>query len=195
VACSRSPHIDYWQYGLLEPGQFIHTAERSGAIIDIGMFVLRRACADPVAWQRARPGCLVAVHVNVPARELNEDRFIAQVRQSLVDIGMPAAQLILELTETVVLNSPAAIARLRSLSALGIGIAIDDIGTGYSSLTTLRSLPVGIVKLDTRFAAGAAEDSADRTVIKSVVEMSHHLNLKTIAEGVERSEQRCGRGH
>jgi EAL domain-containing protein (putative c-di-GMP-specific phosphodiesterase class I) len=107
----------------------------------------------------------------------------------LTEFQMPANQLILELTETVVLNSPAAIHRLKTLAARGVKIAIDDFGTGYSPLSTLRSLPVNVVKLDSTFTAGALTNPVDRTVINAIVQMSTQLGIQTIAEGVERPEQ------
>jgi len=192
LRCTGVEALVRWQHpehGLLLPADFIETAERTGAILDIGAFVLRRACADASAWQDAHPGTPLAVNVNVSARELDHDNFIDTVTTCLTDARMPANQLILELTETVVLNSRAAIDRLKTLAARGVKIAIDDFGTGYSPLTTLRSLPVNVVKLDTTFIAGALTNPVDRTVINAIVQMSTQLGIQTIAEGVERPEQ------
>lgn len=192
LRCTGVEALVRWQHpehGLLLPRDFIETAERTGAILDIGAFVLRRACADASAWLVAHPGTPLDVNVNVSARELDHDNFIDTVMTCLTDARMPANQLILELTETVVLNSPAAIDRLKTLAARGVKIAIDDFGTGYSPLTTLRSLPVNVVKLDTTFIAGALTNPVDRTVINAIVQMSTQLGIQTIAEGVERPEQ------
>lgn len=192
LRCTGVEALVRWQHperGLLQPGDFIETAERTGAIIGIGAFVVRQACTDAVMWQNAHPDTPLTVHVNVSARELETDQYIDTVMECLADVGMPAAQLVLELTETVVLDSPAAIGRLKTLAAHGVGIAIDDFGTGYSSLTTLRSLPVNVVKLDTSFVAGALTNPVDRTVIDAIVHMSTQLGIHTVAEGVERLEQ------
>jgi diguanylate cyclase (GGDEF)-like protein len=192
LRCTGVEALVRWQHpehGLLLPEDFIETAERTGAILDIGAFVLRRACADASAWLVAHPGTPLAVNVNVSARELDHDHFIDTVMTCLTEFQMPANQLILELTETVVLNSPAAIHRLKTLAARGVKIAIDDFGTGYSPLTTLRSLPVNVVKLDSTFTAGALTSPIDRTVINAIVQMSTQLGIQTIAEGVERPEQ------
>jgi diguanylate cyclase (GGDEF)-like protein len=192
LRCTGVEALVRWQHpehGLLLPEDFIETAERTGAILDIGAFVLRRACADASAWQDAHPGTPLAVNVNVSARELDHDNFIDIVTTCLTEFQMPASQLILELSETVVLNSPAAIDRLTTLAARGVRIAIDDFGTGYSPLTTLRSLPVDVVKLDSTFIAGALTNPVDRTVINAIVQMSTQLGIQTIAEGVERPEE------
>jgi len=181
-----------WQHpqrGLLYPDSFIETAERSGAIGVIGAYVLRRTCADAAAWREAHPGSPLAVHVNVSALQLDDDRFIDNVEQCLADFTLPPDQLVLEVTETVVISSPVAIERLNTLAAHGVRIAIDDFGTGYSALTTLRSLPAQIVKIDKSFVAGSMESPMDRAVIEAVVKMAAQMGMHTVAEGVERIEQ------
>ncbi len=192
LACTAVEALVRWQHpvqGLLQPQDFIEAAERTGAIVDIGAFALRQACADVARWQEQYPSSPLSVHVNVSARQLDHDQFVQTVVESLSVWQLPPATLVLELTETVLLNSPAAIERVKVLATYGVEIAIDDFGTGYSSLTTLRSLPVNIVKLDTSFIAGAVASSADRTVLEAIVQMSTQLGLRTVAEGVERPEQ------
>ena len=192
LRCTAVEALVRWHHperGLLQPGDFIEIAERTGAIIDIGAFVLRRACADAATWRDAYSGSPLALHINVSARQLDQDHFIDTVTRCLTDFRIPATQLVLELTETVVLDSPAAIDRLKRLATLGVKIAIDDFGTGYSSLTTLRSLPVDVIKLDKTFVAGALASPVDRTVITAIVRMSTQLGMRTIAEGVERPDQ------
>lgn len=194
LRCTAVEALVRWQHpdrGLLEPDAFIEIAERTGAIVDIGAFVLGRACADAVAWHRLHPAASLAMHVNVSARQLDDCMFIDTVFHSLAESALPASHLVLELTETVVLKSPKAIQRLKAVAARGIKIGIDDFGTGYSSLTTLRSLPVDVIKLDHTFIAGALGNPVDRAVIKAVVEMSSQLGLQAIAEGVERPEQQA----
>ena len=131
----------------------------------------------------------MTVHVNISARELESDHFVDSVLWCLADSGLPAKRLVLELTETVVLESIAAVERLRTLVTHGIQIAIDDFGTGYSSLATLRSLPITVVKLDASFVAGALSNSVDHTVVEAIVQMTAKLGISTIAEGVERLDQ------
>lgn len=191
--CTAVEALVRWQHptrGMLQPADFVDLAEQTGAIIEIGSFVLRRACADAVTWRVAHPSVPLAVHVNVSAVQLDDERFIDTVNECIADHAMPAKQLVLEITESTVLNSPEAIGRLQTLARSGVTIALDDFGTGYSSLTTLRSLPVGIVKIDQSFVIGAATNAADQAVIEAIVQMAHRLGLRTIAEGVESPEQR-----
>jgi diguanylate cyclase (GGDEF)-like protein len=192
LRCIAVEALVRWQHperGLLQPSTFIETAERTGAIIDIGAVVMRTACLEAARWLRNYPDGPQAVHVNVSPRQLDNDQFVTTVTSCLAESGLPPDLLVLELTETVVLNSTAAIGRLKTISSLGVKIAIDDFGTGYSCLSTLRSLPVNVIKLDRTFVAEAATNPADRTVIEAIVQMSEQLGLQTIAEGVERREQ------
>jgi diguanylate cyclase (GGDEF)-like protein len=190
--CTAVEALVRWNHptqGLLYPGSFIEAAERIGAIRDIGAYVLRRACADTAAWSSAYPGSALAVHVNISALQLDDAGFIDSVSACLEEFSLPPEQLVLEITETIVISSPVAIERLNILAALGVAIAIDDFGTGYSALTTLRSLPAQIVKIDKSFVAGCTEHAQDRAVIEAVVKMAAQMGMRTIAEGVERPEQ------
>lgn len=192
LRCTGVEALVRWQHperGLLLPEEFIPAAERTGAIVDIGALVLHRACADAALWQSAHRGAPLTMHVNVSAKELETDDFVDSVIACLRDAGIPAQQLVLELTETAVLDSVAAIGRLQELSGHGIAIAIDGFGTGYSALTTLRSLPVSVIKLDTSFTAGALTNRVDRSVIAATVQLGTELGIHTIAEGVEHVDQ------
>jgi diguanylate cyclase (GGDEF)-like protein len=192
--CTAVEALVRWQHperGLLDPGHFIAAAERTGAIRDIGMFVLRQACADAADWRGSRPGADLAVHVNVSALQLDDDAFCDEVLRCLEEFSMPADELVLEITETVVISSPAAIDTLNTLAAHGVVVAIDDFGTGYSALTTLRSLPVSIVKIDASFVAGSTVNPRDRAVTEAVVQMASRMGMRTIAEGVERPDQQA----
>ena len=190
--CTAVEALVRWRHperGLLYPDSFIETAERIGAIGDIGAFVLRRACADAAAWRDGHPNLSLAVHVNVSALQLDDEGFIDSVTRCLSDFTLAPDQLVLEVTETMVISSPVAIDRLNILAAHGVTIAIDDFGTGYSALTTLRSLPAQIVKIDKSFVAGCTENAQDRAVIEAVVKMAAQMGMRTIAEGVEHLEQ------
>jgi diguanylate cyclase (GGDEF)-like protein len=178
-----------WQHptrGLLGPAEFIPLAERTGAIVDIGAHVLRRACAEAADWEG--PAGLLAVHVNVSAAQLTEPRFADVVRACLEDFGL-AGRLVLEITESTVLDSPAIERAVERLSALGAAIAIDDFGTGYSALSTLRTLPLDIVKIDRSFLAGHPDRTADGAVVEAIIELAGRLGLRVVVEGVERSDQ------
>jgi EAL domain-containing protein (putative c-di-GMP-specific phosphodiesterase class I) len=190
--CIAAEALVRWQHperGLLYPDAFIDYAEKTGAIHDIGAFVLRRACADAAAWRDAYPGSPLAVHVNVSALQLDDDRFFDTVTWCLSHFALPPDLLVLEITETQVISSTAAIDQVNALAAHGVTIAIDDFGTGYSALTTLRSLPVQIVKIDKSFIAGSTVNAEDRAVTEAVVQMAAQMGMQTIAEGVERLDQ------
>ena len=192
MRCTAVEALVRWQHperGLLYPGDFIEVAERIGAIDGIGAHVLRRACADAADWRDAHPFSPLAIHVNLSALQLDDNAFVGTVIQCLDDFALPPDQLVLEITETVVISSPAAIDRLGILAAHGVTIAIDDFGTGYSALTTLRTLPVQIVKIDKSFVAGSTMNPEDRAVIEAIVKMATQMGMRTIAEGVERLDQ------
>ena len=174
---------------MLYPDRFIDAAERTGAIHDIGAYVLQRACADLADWRDHHPGAQLAVHVNVSALQLDDERFFDTVVRCLNEFALPPDALVLEVTETVVISSTAAIDQLNALATHGVTIAIDDFGTGYSALTTLRSLPVQIVKIDKSFVAGSTINPEDRAVTEAVVKMATQMGMRTIAEGVERLDQ------
>jgi len=192
--CTAVEALVRWRHperGLLYPDSFIETAERIGAIEPIGTYVLRQACADAAAWSDANPGAPIAVHVNISPLQLDNDAFTDIVTSALSEFVLPPAQLVLEVTESVLISSPVAIDRLNTLAARGVTIAIDDFGTGYSALTTLRSLPASIVKIDKSFVAGSTNNTQDRAVIEAVVKMATQMGMQTIAEGVERLDQRA----
>src|SRR4051812_5133653 len=166
--------------GLLAPAEFLDVAEHTGIGIAIGEQVLRAACADAAGW----PG--IALHVNVSPLQLAHPHFVTVVREVMEEHALAPKQLIIEITESTVLDAPAVQGTLDVLAGLGVGIAVDDFGTGYSALTTLRTLPVDVVKIDKSFVAGAATEDADQAVIEAIAQMAHRLGLQTVAEGVGR---------
>ena len=192
LRCMAVEVLVRWQHpqrGLLYPADFIGVAERTGAIRSIGAHVLRRACADAATWRDAHPSAPLAIHVNISAQQLDDEHLIDSVLDCLRNFNMPAQQLVLEFTAAVAGSSPAAIRQLNALAAHGIVIAIDDFGTGYKALTTLRSLPVQIVKIDKSFVVGSTENAEDLAVTEAVITMAKRMGLQTIAEGVETLNQ------
>jgi diguanylate cyclase (GGDEF)-like protein len=175
--------------GLLLPDAFVATAERTGAIRGMGTHVLRLACADVAALDAVSAEPL-AMHVNLSAAQLTDPDFLPGVRACLADHDLAPHRLVFEITESVVLDTPAVRDGLDELTDdIGVTLAIDDFGTGYSALTTLRTLPLDLVKIDRSFVAGCPTNTADRTVVEAVVHMARQLGLSTVAEGVERPEQ------
>jgi diguanylate cyclase (GGDEF)-like protein len=173
--------------GLLPPGDFLELAEHTGVVLPIGEQVLRRACADAAGWRDGDEA--LVLNVNASPSQLAHPDFVSVVRGCLADSGLPPQRLVVEITESTVLDSPAVHATLDVLAGLGVGIAVDDFGTGYSALTTLRTLPIDIVKIDKSFVAGAATQLADQAVLQAIAQMADRLGLQTVAEGVESEAQ------
>lgn len=175
--------------GPVSPAEFIPVAEEAGLIAEIGEWVLRQACAQSAAWRDAgyEP---VRLSVNLSARQLAKDKLAATVLDCLRESDMSPDQLILEITETAVMQEDdSSVATLWALSDAGISLSLDDFGTGYSSLSYLRRLPVSSIKIDRSFVAGITIDSEAETFTAAVIAMAHTLGLEVVAEGVETLEQ------
>ena len=174
------------------PAEFIPLAERSDLILDLGEWVLRRACAEARSWNRGSRSHWAAlkVSVNVSGRQLKEPGFSELVERVLSDTGLDPRNLELELTETVMIDSlndsPAVVA---GLARMGIGIAIDDFGTGYSSISYLTKLKASVIKLDRSFIIDVGRKRLDAALVTGVIGLAHGLGLTVIAEGVEEKPQ------
>jgi diguanylate cyclase (GGDEF)-like protein/PAS domain S-box-containing protein len=181
-----------WQHpqrGLVAPGEFIPIAEDSGLIGAIDAWVLQQACRQMMLWKgQAQAPQFVAV--NVSSRLFSRGGLDLLVAGVLAETGLDPVYLELEVTESAVMDNPdAALALLDRLRALGVRLAIDDFGTGYSSLARLKRLPVHKLKLDMSFVRGLPDDSDDAAITRAVVALGHSLDLKVLAEGIERPEQ------
>ena len=177
--------------GLLGPGVFIPLAEETGLIVPIGRWVLQHACRSAADWIASQPGAPPFVMaVNVSARQLEYGGLTEDVARALADSGLPPERLVLEITEsTLVDDSDVIIARLHDLKALGVGIAIDDFGTGYASLSYLRKLPVDILKIDKTFVDDALGATEGAKFLRAILNLGQTLRLRTIAEGIEEDGQ------
>jgi len=176
-----------WQHplrGLLAPAEFIDVAEASDLIVALGTWVLRESCVTAARWCARFGPDAPRISVNVSARQLHDPGFVDLVRQTLLDTALPASQLRLEVTESMLADALAPEV-LGQLQELGTSVAIDDFGTGYSSLSYLDRLPVDIVKIDRSFLepVGAADDRAP--VVEATIAMANSLGLGVVAEGVE----------
>jgi diguanylate cyclase (GGDEF)-like protein/PAS domain S-box-containing protein len=177
-------------YGLISPEQFIPLSEDSGLIVPIGLWVLKTACAQLVAWQDQALTRDLTLAVNVSARQFRQRDFVDQVHQVLQESGAKASQLKLELTESVVLeNVEDTIVKMRALKVLGVSFSMDDFGTGYSSLQYLKRLPLDQIKIDQSFVRDIATDPNDAAIVQTIIAMTGALGLNVIAEGVETEEQ------
>ncbi len=176
--------------GRVPPGLFIPIAEETGLIVPIGRWVLRRACREAKRWTDER-GLPVRISVNLSGRQLQEPGIVDEVRQALADSGLPADQLVLEITESMLMhNTELSMARLNALKALGISLAIDDFGTGYSSLSYLQRYPVDILKIDKAFVDVIDKGGEGPVLASAIVALGETLRMMTVAEGIETEAQR-----
>ena len=178
------------QRGMISPGVFIPLAEQTGQIIEVGRWVLRRACED--GMQRWREGCqVVPAAVNISTLQFRRRNFVEEVRAILAETGLPGHLLELEVTEGVLMeNAQETIELMKQLRELGVTVSIDDFGTGYSSLRYLRDLPASKVKLDISFIRDILTNPDNMAIVQGIITMAHHMQLKVVAEGVETEAQR-----
>jgi diguanylate cyclase (GGDEF)-like protein len=168
--------------------EFIQVAEKTGIIHELTDWILNTAATTAAAW-RARGWHQASVAVNVSPPQFFERDFVAHVMRTLEVTGLPASALELEITETVFQTGQGTIDSLRQLRALGVSIALDDFGIGYSSLTSLEQLPITHVKLDQLLVAGVDTNARSAAIVRSIVTLCHGLGLQVVAEGVERAAQ------
>jgi EAL domain-containing protein (putative c-di-GMP-specific phosphodiesterase class I) len=188
VACEALLRWDHPERGELLPAAFLRIAEDDGLIVPIGAWVLEESCRQLAAW-RAQ-GRELWVSVNVSARQLAQVDFVAVVERALRETGVPPHLICLEVTETAVLRRPeTARSALVALRRLGVRVALDDFGLGYSSLTHLKALPVDVVKVDRSFVADLVRSPEDRAVVEAVLTLAQRMGLTVIAEGVETAAQ------
>jgi diguanylate cyclase (GGDEF)-like protein len=176
--------------GLRSPDGFIGLAEESGLIVEIGELVLREACHQAARWARVDDTRPLTVTVNLSARQLADPAIVDVVASALADADLDAKRLVLEITETVLMQDrEAAAATLWELKGLGVRIAIDDFGTGYSSLAYLRRFPIDMLKIAREFVDGLGRDEHDDVITRAIVELAGTLGLLTVAEGIETHDQ------
>lgn len=180
--------------GLLAPAEFVEVAEETHLIIPIGRWVLDEACRQLAVWNaaRAEDDAELTMAVNVSNRQLSHDPdLVAEVAKAIARHGVPARQICLEVTETAVHEaSPATRSTLSALYDAGVRIALDDYGTGYSSLGHLRDIPVSTLKIDRVFVDGLDRNRGDDAIVVAVVTLAHALGMDVVAEGVESERQR-----
>jgi len=180
-----------WQHptlGELPPAEFIQLAEASGLIVPIGRWALRRACAD-IARLSARDGRDYEVAVNVSAHQLQDPEFVEHVQEALDASELAPSRLVLEITESVLIDAGDAGLRLAQLKERGVKIALDDFGTGYGSLAYLQRLPVDIVKIDRSFTATIDTHESAEALLRAIIGLASALDMRLVAEGIERPSQ------
>ena len=176
---------DHPARGRVMPDIIIPSAERTGTIVSIGEWVLRQACLDLTQWTKEQSG-IDSVSVNVSAHQVMDPSFARIVADVLRDTGVNPSAVCLEVTESLFLaDSDRAGIVMRELKDLGVRLFLDDFGTGYSSLSYLRLFPVDAVKIDRSFIGNLVHDGTTKAIVRSVIDLSHELNLTVVAEGVE----------
>lgn len=170
--------------GLISPEIFIPLLEQAGRIDQLTYLVLRRALNDLSVWDKRRPG--LTCSVNISAKLLSDSSFVDQAIAMVKAAAVPNGQIVFEVTETATLADPdASILALQQIRKAGIGISIDDYGTGQSTISYLQRLPIGEIKLDKSFVQSMVTDKANQVIVKSTIAMAHDLGLKIVAEGIE----------
>ncbi|MBD0382696.1 EAL domain-containing protein [Paenibacillus sp. WST5] len=179
---------DHPERGIISPNHFIPFAEESGLIVPIGEWVLRAACKQNKAWQiQGFPP--VPISVNLSMRQFFQHNLKGKISYVLEQTGLDPQYLELEITESMTMDVDHAIQSLLELKELGVNVSIDDFGTGYSSLYYLKKFPIDKLKIDRSFVRDIMVDPNDAAIVATIIAMTHHLNLKVIAEGVETEDQ------
>lgn len=175
--------------GFISPVNFIPLAEETGLIVPIGEWVLKTACKQAVAWEKAGFGKLLMA-ANLSVRQFNQKNLLKSITDILKETGMDAQQLELELTESMIMDdAEGAEEILHSIKSLGIRLSIDDFGTGYSSLSYLKNLPVNTLKIDKSFTDDIVLHNDEAPIVASIIALAKNLKLNVVAEGVENYEQ------
>jgi EAL domain-containing protein (putative c-di-GMP-specific phosphodiesterase class I)/CHASE2 domain-containing sensor protein len=179
-----------WQHpteGLISPDRFLPLAEETGTVRELTRFVLRQVIAD--CSELSKAGCAAAVSINVSALDVSEPDFAEQIAKELNGSGVQPSQLTLEITESAIIRSlETALTVLHAIRKLGVRLSVDDYGTGQSTLSYLKSLPVDELKIDKAFVTSICTSVSDRIMVRSTIEMAHELGLSVVAEGVEDEE-------
>ena len=183
-----------WEHplrGLLSPAEFLPLAERTGLIVPLGQWVFEEALTQAAAWNALPGGGLpLRISVNVSGHQLARPELVDEIKELLEETGVEPSRLAVEVTETALmaeLKTP--VDQLRRLQELGVRIMLDDFGTGFSSLTYLRQLPLDAIKLDRSFVSQLDHSAADRQIVGAVIQLSKAMGMSAIAEGVETEAQ------
>jgi diguanylate cyclase (GGDEF)-like protein/PAS domain S-box-containing protein len=183
-----------WQHperGLIAPAEFIPVAEETELILPIGLWVLREACRQMHQWQTKYPaGPPLTISVNLSSKQVTQPDLPAQVEQILAETGLDARSLVLEVTESAIMDdAEIANAVLSELKAMGIQVQMDDFGTGYSSLSYLHQLPIDAIKVDHSFISTMNGNSDNSYLVPTIIALAHDLGMETVAEGIETADQ------
>lgn len=188
VGCEALIRWNHPGMGQVSPAQFIPVAEHSNLIIEIGEWVMREVCRQASVWQDQ--GFKLKVSFNVSARQfMRPEELLTVLRSTISESGVDPAMMVLELTESLLLDPQGMSEVLNRISEMGLTLALDDFGTGYSSLSYLRRFPIHILKIDKSFVGDADRDPDDAEMVKTIIGMAHNLRMNLVAEGVETAAQ------
>ena len=178
-------------HGKVMPAEFVPLAEETGLIVPVGEFVLFEACRQARRWQETDPTRThTSIHVNLSAIEVQDEWLIDRVTAAIENAGIEPRQLVLEITESVLVDDAELIAsKLEQLRKVGVRLALDDFGTGYSSLSYLRSLPLDILKIAMPFIEGINRGQQESSFVRMIIDLARTLGLEVIAEGIESPAQ------
>ncbi len=177
--------------GMVSPGEFIPLAERTGLMLPIGDWVLRTACLQLAAWRERPETAGLTVAVNVSALQFSQADFVARVLDCVAQTGIDPSRLKIELTESTLAHDlDDIVAKMTALKARGIGFSLDDFGTGFSSLSYLRQLPLDQLKIDQSFIANMLNSTKEAAIVQLLISLGGNLGIQLIAEGVETVAQR-----
>jgi diguanylate cyclase (GGDEF)-like protein/PAS domain S-box-containing protein len=183
-----------WQHptrGLLGPEEFIPMAEETGLILPLGQWAMTMACEQLAVWSLWPLACSLSIAVNVSVCQFRHPEFVDRVMAEIERTGIRAQRLKLELTESLLADAmEITLAKMGILKALGVTLALDDFGMGYSSLSLLKRLPLDQLKIDRSFVADVLSDRNDAAISRTIITLAHSLNLEVVAEGVETQAQR-----
>lgn len=187
VACELLVRWHHPVHGVVRPEEFIPAAEQSTLIGPLARWAIDSAAAQAAAWRAA--GRELAVSVNLSARNLEDHEVVEQIANALARHGLPPETLMMEITESALMEDPeTALGVVNAIAGLGVGLAVDDFGAGYSSLSQLSRLPVRELKIDRGFVARMLASGQDAAIVKSIIDLAHTLGLSVVAEGVDTAE-------
>jgi EAL domain-containing protein (putative c-di-GMP-specific phosphodiesterase class I) len=206
VAVEALLRWEHPELGMVSPAEFIPVAERTGAIVEIGQWVMREACEQLLEWSRSHgPAAPDVVSVNLSVKQLAQPQLAKRVAETLRALSFDPRRLKLEITESVMVdNATTAVVVIGELKALGVRVLIDDFGTGYSSLSYLARLAPDGIKVDRSFLVQMEQEGTGSALVRGIVSLIHSLELESIAEGIETAEQlrslkamgcECGQGY
>jgi diguanylate cyclase (GGDEF)-like protein/PAS domain S-box-containing protein len=190
VATEALVRWNHPRFGYISPAEFIPMAEETGLIVEIGEWVLRSACAQAVRWRQEFPDLELLMSVNLSVRQYLHPGISDEIAEALKETGLPPDKLRLEITETILMDEKeSSRTTLERLHELGVQLALDDFGSGYSSLGYLKRLPVGTLKIDQIFIKGLGRDPHDAAIVETIATLGHKIGMSVTAEGVETRQQ------